>query len=672
LTSPADNTTTPLKHVVLQWKPVAGASKYQVQVSPNAEWTNNTVTLADDGKTPNDLFEMPMSLPHASYFWRVRAKVGSSWSDYATPREFLREWEAPFTILHAPDSTDATVAWTPVNDASLYVVRFGTAPDFNTTGDNTTFTCFTNQTSFSPYDVTGPDENSSGDCFGPEALTSGTAYYWQVIPYDDSTAPPVVADTGATSPYLCEQAQPECDADYVTSDSPFTYTAPEAGTVTATTVSGLKTSWHSTSASETSCDSATKCPITPTFSWDPVTGANLYHVQVFLDPDATNTFRAYDTQSTQLTPRDSFFDGQSGKTYYWIVTAGTCTTDTAAICDADNADGTQSLTAFSTLHTFSKQSGTVSLTSPADAAVVHGRNVTFNWSDFLATGGRGSYDARNYRLEVSSSPTFSATVIDQSDIDLTQYTDTTNALGDGTYYWRVAAIDESGNLLTWSEPRTVTVNAKSPKISISSDDGVAIKGPLAIQLTHGVHGVSTKTVKVVPVDGAARPVAGKLRLGASPTSFSFIPKHPLVTGATYNLRVSRSLVDANGNRVMVKGNGVRTKTVAKNRSAGWSYSNGWQHHHASGARSGSFVSAGHGATATLQVAGSKATLYGCTGPNMGKIAVSVGSHRQVVDEHQSFTRCGVAVWQGALKRSGQRLRVTVAGGTGSIDEVRIK
>src|SRR5437764_11271998 len=73
LTAPANDplSATPLKNVVLQWNPVQYAASYEVQISPNGDFTNNTVTLPNNGVTVNNFYEVPLSLPHASYFWHV-------------------------------------------------------------------------------------------------------------------------------------------------------------------------------------------------------------------------------------------------------------------------------------------------------------------------------------------------------------------------------------------------------------------------------------------------------------------------------------------------------------------------------------------------------------------------------------------------------------------------
>jgi hypothetical protein len=673
LTGPADNTSTPLKSVVMTWDTVPGAVDYQVQVSPNAEWTNNTVTLPNGGVTPNALYEMPISLPHAAYYWRVRAEVGATWGPYSAPRQFLRDWEDPMTILKAPTTADPTISWEPVPDASEYLVRFSTSANFLDKGfpsDNspTTFNCWTNQTSFTPYALESADpERASNTCINETMLTNGTPYYWEVEPLDDSTAAQLQADTANDPGEDCYAAQPECDADQYISPTTFTFEAPTHSAISASSVTGLSTSWHTSTSS--SCDSSDPCPMTPTFSWTPVTGANFYQVTVYRDPALSNVYRQYDTAWPELTPRDSYFDAQAGHAYYWTVFAGTCDNGNGT-CDAAGAPSAV-VSVPSAVQTFDKTSGAVDLSAPANGATEHGRSVTFSWSDFQASGGQGGYDARNYELQVSKTKDFASPLIDDQDIDLTQFTDPNGGLADGTYYWRVAPIDESGNLLTWSKTRHLTVNADGPTVSITSANGISVKGPITIHLSEAVDGVSKKTVKVVPADGGGS-VAGKLVLGSDSKTYEFTPKHPLVTGERYNLSVSPTLVDSNGNSAVVTGNGVRTTKVAKDNSKGWNYSHGWSRHKASGARSGSYESAKSGATASLQVAGGKATLYGCDGPDMGKLKVKVGGHTTTVTEHQSFTRCGVEVWHGALPAGASTLKIKVTKKTGNIDEVKVK
>ncbi|HET6816862.1 MAG TPA: Ig-like domain-containing protein [Mycobacteriales bacterium] len=325
LLSPLDDPSTPLKDVVLTWDTVKYASSYQVQISPNGDFTNNAVNLPNNGVTVNALYEVPLSLPHAAYYWHVRA-LGSAGGHtaYSGSWQFLRDWAPSISILHAPSGSDPTLSWAPVSRASLYRVRFSTRPDFS--GDDT-HVCYTAATSFSPYKLVSNTAESlpAGDCFDDANLTDGHTYYWELIAYDDSTAPILSADTTPDSSFECAQAQPECDAAIESGPSDvFTFASQHTGTASTSTVTGLTTTWHAATLTPNTCNSGTPCPVTPTFSWDPVSGANFYRVHVYRDPLLSNTYRVYTTAQTTLTPRDDYFDAQAGTSYYWTVEAGWC------------------------------------------------------------------------------------------------------------------------------------------------------------------------------------------------------------------------------------------------------------------------------------------------------------------------------------------------------------
>jgi hypothetical protein len=680
LTGPANGTSE--KDVVLTWSKVVGASEYQVQVSPNEQWTNNSVTLADNGDSVNTTYEMPLSLPHGAYFWHVRAKVGSTWFAYSTADEFVRSWpNAPIHMITTPtNGSDPTLSWAPVTDASLYRVRFSTESDFPS-DPKKTFTCWTTNTSFTPYELMSTDsENAPTGCFAVSDLTTATQYFWEVGAYDDSTAPVLVADTTNDPAFECAQTQPECDT-FAFSGSTFLFTAPAAGSVGVGNVTGLKTSWHTTvAAPPTTCgsvndtDPGTVCTDTPTFSWNPVAGANYYRVHIWRSTDGLNTYRVYDTAWPELTPRDSFFDAQAGVSYTWQVEAGTCENnpgvdDTCQHTD-DQSTIVKQLDQASALASFNKASGTVPLIGPADKSVVAGHNPTFSWGDFQANGGDGAYDAENYELQVATDPSFSNVVTDVADIDLTQYTQADKLMTDGNYYWRVAPIDESGNLLSWSATRQITIDDTVPDLSLSTKSGVAVTGPLTFTSTQDVTGVSSSSVELTAGNGSV--VKGTVRkTGSSGTAWTFTPTTKLVTGQTYQLKLTAEIPDDAGNDAVVTGSSIRTTTKADNSSKAWSFSSGWAAHSASAAKGGSYREAKKGKTASITVVGKTATVYGCKGPSMGTIRVTVGGKAHSVNEHQSFTSCGVEVWHGSLPSGQVKIAVKVMKSKGDIDELTV-
>ena len=88
-------------------------------------------------------------------------------------------------------------------------------------------------------------------------------------------------------------------------------------------------------------------------------------------------------------------------------------------------------------------------------------DVQFSWIDYLATnaktarttetGERSDQAARGYHLQVSTTPAF-GTLVDETTVDQTTYTAFNKTYPEGQLYWRIQAIDGSGNGLAWSAP----------------------------------------------------------------------------------------------------------------------------------------------------------------------------------------------------------------------------
>jgi hypothetical protein len=782
LTGPADSATAALKDVVLTWtNNAAQATKFQVQVSPNGDWTNNTVTLPNSGVTVNDLYEMPLSLPHANYYWRVRALDNNgNHTSWSAVRTFLREWRVPLTILRAPaaDDTDVSLAWAPVAKASLYRVRLSTEPDFS---GSETYVCWTQATTFTPYTV-DVSEALKGDCFSESDLTDGTQYYWEVVAYDDSVAPVLSADTAPNPAWECAQAQPECDSAIAGSSDVFTFHSLRADVHSATTVSGLATTWHAATLPGTDCTGGT-CPVTPTFSWAPVSGANYYRVHIWrVDPAiyGDNTYRVYKTAQTTFTPRDSFFDAQAGTPYWWTVEAGWCrnsSTDpqcskpaagslpTSPSCHESNSQapsppsidtdgltptsmtagdaqtitlngsgfaagacvkssggglisnindvsGTQitfdyvapdsptsvtfnvvnpdggtsnaspNLTvtgqfkkvvwwaASTAAATFEKQSGTVTLNQPADGSSINNRSVTFSWNDFEATGGANAFDARNYRLQVSRDGNFDTVNWDTDAVDLTRFTNPDALLPDGTWYWRVAPVDESNLLLAWSATHSFTKDTMAPVFSFTDTKRVPTRGPLHVSVNDsslkGV--VSQSTLHVLPVVGGGSAVGGSW-IKTSTTTWRFTPNAPLVPGQSYRLAVVGGLADSAGNAAVASNTVDRATGHVDDKDAAWHFSSGWKRISSSSASGGTFSRGVGGSTATVRVVGSTVVVYGCKAPHLGHMRVSIDGVTKVSPSMaQSFTSCGVVVWKGSISSTGvHTLKVTAVKGSVDLD-----
>ena len=186
LESPADGATG-VVDTVFSWDPVPGAAWYEIQVSPNGDWQNNTI---DQPNVNGTRFAPDQTLNNSSYYWRVRARAAGNATNYgqwSDPFVFSRSWSSrPLTqnphwtggLADPPIVTNLEFSWTPaassgagwVDHASRYQIEIGTDVYFS---NGTYSTCYTNQTTFTPY----------SDCL--PSLSVGTPYYWRVRGIDD-------------------------------------------------------------------------------------------------------------------------------------------------------------------------------------------------------------------------------------------------------------------------------------------------------------------------------------------------------------------------------------------------------------------------------------------------------------------------------------------------------
>lgn len=181
-------------------------------------------------------------------------------------------------------------------------------------------------------------------------------------------------------------------------------------------------------------DGVTGVPKITTFNWNEVEGASYYQFQI----STSSTFDAagvetYRTMEPQLLMALSY-----NTTYYWRVQG----------CDAGTCGLWSSTFRFSTI-----------LAPPVPGAPANGatnvvRNPTFTWT--------GSSGATGYELQVSTSISFSSTVLKQRNIVTTSYA-ASGLSYYTTYYWRVRACDAAG-CSAWSSVSSFTTLLAVPAL----------------------------------------------------------------------------------------------------------------------------------------------------------------------------------------------------------------
>lgn len=210
-------------------------------------------------------------------------------------------------------------------------------------------------------------------------------------------------------------------------------------------------------------------PATPILSWDKVPGASLYQVWVNTDASFTTPMEPESafpaTSNTTYVPNLSSQvsalpdnDAQTNSAYYWAIVPCKSARSCASSIRSELGNATNA---------FVKKSPPVDLRQPADQATVTATDLTFVWSDYLATnrestaasGEKSHQTGMLYRIQVSTDQAFNS-ILESVVVDQPTYTSAASLYPDGPLYWRVRAIDGDENELTWSS--TWRVNKKNP------------------------------------------------------------------------------------------------------------------------------------------------------------------------------------------------------------------
>jgi hypothetical protein len=197
---------------------------------------------------------------------------------------------------------------------------------------------------------------------------------------------------------------------------------------------------------------ATGVSAAPTLTWNASGGATSYHLQV----SESSSFSTTVVNQSGITGTSYDVTGLSNSTlYYWRV-------------NATNASGTSSYStawSFTTLGLASPPAPTLS--SPSNGSTGVPTSPTLNWNP--STG------ATSYHLQVSESPSFSTTVVNQSGITGTSYDVT--GLSNGTlYYWRVNATNTGGTSAystRWSFT-TIVAAPSAPTLSSPANGATSV------------------------------------------------------------------------------------------------------------------------------------------------------------------------------------------------------
>ncbi len=326
----------------------------------------NPVSNAWATKTPMPTARWALAV--ATVGGKVYAIGGALASNAVLPtvEEYSPDVAAPGTPALA-DPADGTIgiavttalSWTAVSGGTTYRIQVSTVPGFTTIlVDDSTLTGTSRQV-------------------GP--LSNGAIYYWRVS----------AKNSGGTSAY-----------------SPvWSFTTIVAAPPAPDLVSPI--------------DFAVGVSINPTLSWNAITGAVTYRVQVSPSPGFT-TLLVDDSTVTGTSKAASGLTNSA--IYYWRVSA-------------ENAGGTGVYSPTRSFTTIVALPAVPSLVSPPDSAINIQLTPTLTWN--TATGAEG------YHLQISTVSTFATNVVDDTTLTATSKLVGSLALNT-TYCWRVRSKNAAG------------------------------------------------------------------------------------------------------------------------------------------------------------------------------------------------------------------------------------
>jgi hypothetical protein len=735
-----DDSTAALPHAVLKtvslsWGAVSGATGYRVQVGTDGSWSDDkSVSFTSDVASTS--VTLPVSLPHATYVWRVAALKGSAvghWSSEEgqahSDAQFTRGWrDAPQVNTVTFSGLRPSFSWSPVKYASGYQIQISStpfpAPGVSTSAPDTTSsptqdtqasivdtTCFTPRTRLTPFTGVAGDgaKDSVGRC-DFNIPDPGTTLYWRVRALDKwkgaaatgptvpvsqagiSYLPPTTDAGGATAITSdCNSPSASPSASATASASPTSTASPSASPVAGSGETGTSNCadpsddsergdwtsqatfvWSPSAAvaalglvktDSVSQDPDGLCTVTnpgaadaekglcsdfPTISWNGAsTQAARYRVYVALDDAFTNIQSIAETSGHQWTPTTSWRESSPSLSYYYAVQA----------CDATACGPVTS-----TPPSFRKVTPRpLTMGTPA----VKG-TLALNWQSYAAdlataTGKAAPEDAWYYHVEIATAdhPSYDA-MVDNAAVDQESYTPTTD-LGDGSFVWRVQAVDSFGNMLPWSKSQAFVRDTTAPRaVRATPSAGVTAKKAVVISFSEPVTGLSSSTLLAVTSGGNA-PVS--VSVAGDRRSATLVPTRPWVAGAAYAVRLLPAVKDAVGNSAVATGPGFTVTKTVDDASGGLVFGTGWSSLSSSNAHGGTFHRSGTaGRSLSMTFNGSSVTLVGCLGPGNGYATVSVGGVAKRFGLYRSYSGCGVTLGTlSGLGRGTHTVKVSVAG-----------
>ena len=262
-----------------------------------------------------------------------------------------------------------------------------------------------------------------------------------------------------------------------------------------------------TATNQSECDSLRN---TPVLRWAAKPNVGYYLLYVAHDKEMTNP--VYDTNQdgvfTPITvvqpmwsPTNALPDSQAGTAYYYRVVP--CSyLKCEALTHAQHSFDKLSRKVVLNPARYTPVDGTGPIECPVDPAPPHHpvcqNDVTLSWQDYRTTEKStylptpptaerpndvatplqtpGRVEARSYVVQTALDPNFQS-IIESAEVDQTTFTSFATTYPDGPVYWRVQAVDASGNKLDWSDTGVFDKTSPAP-VLLSPDGTQPVRGDL--------------------------------------------------------------------------------------------------------------------------------------------------------------------------------------------------
>jgi hypothetical protein len=464
---------------LLQWGAIPGASKYEVEVNPTAEFTPGSKVFS--GIANGTSLAPTVHLDNNTYHWRVRAidpdgnagawNVGAAFKtefDDVTPtvRDVRVRDHDTADLDNVPTTTEPFFTWSPVPGATAYELQFteysaigGGYCDWSRQfGSTTANPAWAAGSGGSPAGRPGPAVWPATKSY-LNPFAAGRSYCMRILAMDGPSNSNSNASEWTYVNGTGEPTNPNRPA--------FTYTAPTAPAGSCPPAGMPPGPYREPAQGSVEVR-------TPFFTWDPVPGAASYYVVVARDAEFTEVIDVHFTQRTVYAPREQYADETTS--YYWtVMPAGTAN----GLC-------TQ---AISSSRAFNKRSVPPALIGPTDGEDVPVQPL-FRWSAVES--------AATYRLQVAADPGFGE-LLDDVTTAATAYASTKAYPADTQLFWRVRANTRTGSL-NWSDTRSFRRRLPVPEIAGNPGGGETIPA-LA---WHPVEGAVSYDLHVDQADGTQR------------------------------------------------------------------------------------------------------------------------------------------------------------------------